>query len=224
MKLLVVEDELRIAYSLKKGLEQENYTVELAHNGVDGFDLASTGQFDLIVLDLMLPKKDGLTICKDLRKEGIKTPILMLTAKSDLDEKILGLDSGADDYVTKPFALEEFLARIRALLRRPQTLEDSLIKCGSLVINPISYEISRAGKELTLSKKEFSLLEFMVRNKGKILTKEKIMDHVWEYDSEILPNTVEQYVGYLRTKIDKNFPKEKQLIHTVRGFGYKIVE
>ncbi len=224
MKILIIEDEPKISYALKKGLEQENFTVDIASDGATGYDLASTEPYDLILLDLMLPKKSGTDVCRELRLEGIKTPILMLTAKSELDDKVFGLNTGADDYLTKPFAFEELLARIRALLRRPQTLQEEILSCNNLEVNPTTFEVNRNKVEINLSKKEFSLLEYLLRNKGKILSKDKITEHVWEYDSDILPNTVEQYIGYLRSKIDKAFPKEKHLIHTIRGFGYKISE
>jgi len=224
MRILIVEDESKIAYALKKGLEQENYTIDIALDGEMGFDMAITEPYDLIILDIMLPKKSGLDICKDLRKNGTKTPVLMLTAKAELEDKVYSLNTGADDYLTKPFAFEELLARIRALLRRPQSLQEEILVCADLIVNPLNYLVTRNGAEISLSKKEFSLLEYLIRNKGKILSKDKITEHVWEYDSDILPNTVEQYIGYLRSKIDKKFPNKSQLIHTVRGFGYKISE
>lgn len=222
MRILIVEDESKIAYALKKGLEQENYTIDIALDGELGFDMAITEPYDLIILDIMLPKKSGLDICKDLRKSGVKTPILMLTARTELEDRVYGLNTGADDYLTKPFAFEELLARIRALLRRPQSIQDEILVCEDLIVNPLNYVVTRNGEEINLSKKEFTLLEYLLRNKDKILSKDKITEHVWEYDSDILPNTVEQYIGYLRNKIDKKFPNKPQLIHTIRGFGYKI--
>ncbi len=222
MRILIVEDESKIAYALKKGLEQENYTIDIALDGELGFDMAITEPYDLIILDIMLPKKSGLDICKDLRKSGVKTPILMLTARTELEDRVYGLNTGADDYLTKPFAFEELLARIRALLRRPQSIQDEILVCEDLIVNPLNYVVTRNGEEINLSKKEFTLLEYLLRNKDKILSKDKITEHVWEFDSDILPNTVEQYIGYLRNKIDKKFPNKPQLIHTIRGFGYKI--
>ncbi|OGC39027.1 DNA-binding response regulator [candidate division WWE3 bacterium RBG_13_37_7] len=223
MKILVVEDEHKIANAIKRGLEQETYAVDVAYTGKDGFDLATTENYDLILLDLMLPEMDGLEVCKKLREESIHTPILMLTAKSELEDKVAGLNYGADDYLTKPFAFEELLARIRALLRRPQNALDDELKCVNLTLNTATFKVERAGKGIALSKKEFALLEYLLRNKNKIVTKDQITTHVWNYESNILPNTVEQYIGYLRNKIDKPF-KDRNLIKTVRGFGYKISE
>ena len=222
MRILIIEDEHKIANSIKKGLEQETYAVDVAYDGEEGFDLASTEEFDLIVLDLMLPKIDGITICKRLREENIHVPILMLTAKGQIEDRVNGLNCGADDYLTKPFSFLELLARIKALTRRPKQVIDPILKVGELSLNTISYEVKRLGELIKLSKKEFALLEYLIRHKEKIMTKDQIINHVWEYDSDVLPNTVEVYIGYLRNKIDKPFKKEKQLIQTLRGFGYKI--
>jgi len=221
MKILVVEDEHLIATSIKKGLEQEHYVVDLAFDGEEGLDLASSGDYDLILLDLMLPKIDGLKICHQLRQDEIHTPILMLTAKSQLEDKITGLDSGADDYLTKPFAFEELLARVRALARRPQnTTTTEILTVGDLSLNVSNYEVIRASKNISLSSKEYSLLECLMRHAGQILSKDQLIQHVWSYESDILPNTVEVYIRNLRQKIDKNF--SQKLIKTIRGFGYKI--
>lgn len=220
MKILVVEDEHLIANSIKKGLEQEHNIVDLAYDGLEGFDLASSGDYDIILLDLMLPQMDGLEICRQLRQEKIHTPILMLTAKSQLDDKVIGLNSGADDYLTKPFAFEELLARIRALTRRPQTTVNDTLIVGDLSINLSRYEVIRAGKIISLSGKEYSLLECLMRHANQILTKDQLIQLVWSYESDILPNTVEVYIRNLRQKIDKNY--KLKLIKTVRGFGYKI--
>lgn len=222
MRILIVEDEHKIANSIKKGLEQETYAVDIAYDGEEGFDLASTEEFDLIILDLMLPKMDGITICKKLREENIHTPILILTAKGQVEDKVNGLNCGADDYLTKPFSFLELLARIKALVRRPQQVIETVLKVDDLTLDTINYEVKRLGKMIRLSKKEFALLEYLMRFKGKILTKDQIINHVWEYDSDVLPNTVEVYLGYLRNKIDKSFKNEKPLIQTLRGFGYKI--
>ena len=220
----MVEDEHKIANAIKKGLEQESFAVDVAYDGTEGFDLASAESYDVIVLDLMLPGIDGLEICKKLREENIHTPILVLTAKDQLEDKVKGLNSGADDYLTKPFAFEELLARVRALIRRPHHSLGTLLKVEDLSLNTISYEVERAGKKIQLSNKEFALLEYLLRHPNQILTKGQIIDHVWNYDADILPNTVEVYIGYLRAKIDKPFPKHKALIQTIRGFGYKIGE
>jgi len=222
MRILVVEDEHKIANSIKKGLEQESYAVDVAYDGERGFDLASTEDYDAIVLDLMLPKMDGLRICRKLREEQIHTPILMLTAKGQLDDKVEGLNAGADDYLVKPFAFEELLARLRALTRRPKNTLETVLGVEDLTLNTLTFEVERAGKKINLSKKEFALLEYLLRHKGKILTKEQIISHVWNYEADILPNTVEVYIGYLRGKIDRPFKNKPALIHTIRGFGYKI--
>ncbi|HUW21436.1 MAG TPA: response regulator transcription factor [Candidatus Bathyarchaeia archaeon] len=223
MRILIVEDEHKIANSIKKGLEQESYAVDTAYDGEHGFDLAVSEEYDVIILDLMLPKMDGMEICRKLRQnEGIHTPILMLTAKGQLNDKINGLNVGADDYLVKPFAFTELLARIRALTRRPKSSLSPVLVTDNLSLNTLTFEVQRGGKQIKLSRKEFALLEYLLRYKGKILTKDRIINHVWNYDADILPNTVEVYIGYLRNKIDKPFRGQKPLIQTVRGFGYKI--
>ncbi|MBN1162923.1 response regulator transcription factor [Patescibacteria group bacterium] len=222
MRILIIEDEHKIANSIKQGLEQEGFAVDIAYNGLDGYDLASAEDYDLIILDLMLPGINGMDICTNLRKRENHIPIIMLTAKNETEDKVLGLNTGADDYLSKPFSFTELLARIRALLRRPNTLIPNKLECGDLKMNSQDFSVSRDGKEIILSRKEFSLLEYLLRNKNIILSKEKIIDHVWNYDSDILPNTVEVYIGYLRNKIDKPFRSKAKLIKTVRGFGYKI--
>ena len=222
MKLLVVEDEHRIAAAIKKGLEQEHYTVDVAFDGIEGFDLASDNSYDAIILDLMIPRMDGVSICKNLRKDGNHTPILMLTAKGQLSDKIEGFESGADDYLTKPFAFEELLARIRALTKRPKQMTENILTLADLTLHPENFEVMRGKKPIQLSNKEFSLLEYMMRHPNTVLTKNQIIAHVWEYSSDILPNTVEVYMKNLRAKIDVPFASKKPLITTVRGFGYKI--
>jgi DNA-binding response OmpR family regulator len=222
MKLLIVEDEHRIAASLKKGFEQERFTVDLAYTGTEGYDLASAEQYDCIILDLMLPEINGIDICKTLRKENNHTPILMLTAKGQLEDKITGLNCGADDYMTKPFAFEELLARVKALSRRPTMTVSADLSVGPLHLNTETYTVTRSGKQITLSNKEFSLLEYLLRHPNQILTKEQIISHIWSYESDVLPNIVEVYIRNLRKKIDEPFAGEANLIQTVRGFGYKI--
>ena len=221
MRILVIEDEHKIANSIKKGLEQESFAVDVVYDGERGFDLAMEEKYDVVVLDLMLPKMDGVEICKQLRQERIHTPVLMLTAKGQLDDKVKGLNAGADDYLVKPFAFVELLARIRALARRPKTSLSQVLTVEDLSLNPLTFEVKRAGKQIKLSKKEHALLEYLLRHKNKILTKEQIINHVWDYDADVLPNTLEVYIGYLRNKIDKPF-KNLPLIQTMRGFGYKI--
>lgn len=222
MRALIIEDEHKIANAIKKGLEQEHFAADVAYTGSEGRDLAIGEVYDIIVLDRMLPKMDGLTLCSELRSKNIHTPIIMLTAKGQIQDRVEGLNNGADDYLIKPFAFEELLARIRALGRRPQGSLGTLLQLNNLELNTITYEVKRNGKLIQLSQKEFALLEYMMRHPGIILTKEQIISHVWDYDSDILPNTVEVYMGYLRNKIDKPFKDNKQLIHTIRGFGYKI--
>jgi DNA-binding response OmpR family regulator len=216
MRILVVEDEHKIANSIKKGLEQESYVVDVAYDGEEGYDLALSEDYDIILLDLMLPKKDGVSISKDLRAEGKHTPILMLTARGELNDKVEGLNSGADDYLVKPFAFEELLARIRALSRRPKTAISNQLIVNGLVLNTNTFEVKRDGKTVELSRKEYSLLEYLMRNSGRVVSKDNIISHVWNYEADILPNTVEVFIGYLRNKIGSD------LIKTVRGFGYKV--
>lgn len=222
MRILIIEDEHRIANSIKKGLEQEHFAADVAYRGDNGFDLASTEAYDLIILDLMLPGMDGVTICRQLRIKQIHTPILMLTAKGQTQDKVAGLDAGSDDYLTKPFSFEELLARVRALTRRPKSVLNTVLTVANLKLNRETYEVKRANILIKLSNKEFSLLEFLMRHINKIFTKEQIISHVWNYDSDILPNTVEVYIKNLRYKIDLPFKNSPKLIHTVRGFGYKI--
>lgn len=222
MRILVVEDEHRIANTIKKGLEQERYAVDVAYTGTDGWDLAATEEYDLIILDLMLPGMDGVTLCKNLRQKQIHTPVLMLTAKGQVRDKVEGLDAGADDYLAKPFAFTELLARIRALSRRPKESLNTKLSIKDLEIDPKTFQVVRSGKEVTLSSKEFSLLQYLVRNANRVLSKDQIIAHVWNYDADILPNTVEVYIRNLRNKIDKPFTHSSPLIHTLRGFGYKL--
>lgn len=224
MRILIIEDVNKIATSIKKGLEQELYAVDVALDGEEGFDLATTEDYDLILLDLMLPKMDGMEICRGLRAEKVETPILMLTAKGQLGDKVQGLNTGADDYLVKPFAFEELLARVKALIRRPKRNVGTVLTFSDLSLNTLTYEVFRGQKRINLSKKEFALLEFLLRHPGKILSKDQIISHVWDYDADILPNTVEVYIGYLRRKVDKPFASHPPLIQTVRGFGYKIGE
>lgn len=222
MRILVVEDEHRIANSIKKGLEQEKYAVDVSFTGNDGFDLATTEEYDLILLDLLLPGIDGLTLCRQLRKKQIHTPILMLTAKGQIQDKVEGLDSGADDYLTKPFSFEELLARIRALARRPKNSLNTILTVSDLKLDTKTFEVKRKERKIQLSSKEFSLIKYLLRHPNQTLTKEQIISHVWDYDADILPNTVEVYIRNLRNKIDKPFKDKKPLIQTIRGFGYKI--
>lgn len=220
MKILIVEDEHRIAQAIKKGLEQERYTVELAFDGTRGFDLASSGGFDLVILDLMLPGMDGLTLCRELRSQSIEVPVLILSARGQVIDRVDGLNNGADDYLPKPFSFEELLARVKALLRRPKVVSQNKLRVGELVLDAESGTVTRKGKAIRLSSREFSLLEYLMRHRGKVLSKDQIINSVWDYDSNVLPNTVEAFIKNLRKKIDDPF--EKKLIHTMRGFGYKL--
>ncbi len=222
MKILVIEDEHRIANYIKKGLELQQHVVDVAYDGDSGFDMASVEKYDVILLDLMLPGKDGISICKDLREEGNHTPILMLTAKSAVPDRVTGLDAGADDYLPKPFAFTELLARVKALGRRPQQVSDTTLTAGTLTLNTHTQQVERSGAPISLSKKEYSLLEFFMRHQNQILSKDQLTEQVWSYDSDVLPNTAQVYVGYLRNKIDRPFPDELPLLRTVRGFGYSF--
>lgn len=222
MKILVVEDEHRIAQTIKKGLELERHIVDVAYTGTEGFDLASTEEYELIILDRMLPGMDGISICKKIRDENNHVPILLLTAKSLVEDKVEGLDAGADDYLTKPFSFEELLARVRALSRRPQRSVANKLVINDLTLETATFEVVRANKKIELSSKEFALLEYLMRHAKKIVSKQQIINHVWDYDSNILPNTVEVYIKNLRNKIDVPFADLPPLLHTVRGFGYRI--
>lgn len=222
MRILVIEDEHKIANAIKRGLEQEKFAVDVAYDGDDGLASAQGDDYDLIVLDRMLPGNvDGIEIARTLRQEKRHMPIIMLTAKDQIKDRVSGLDAGADDYLIKPFSFEELLARIRALLRRPNSTLSNVLKVGDLSLDTVSYEVKRAGKSISLSSKEFSLLEYLMRNPGRVLSKANIIAHVWDFDADVLPNTVEAYIGYLRTKIDRPFDGP-ELLQTVRGFGYKI--
>ena len=222
MKILIVEDEHKIANSIKKGLELENFAVDVAYDGETGYDLATSEEYDVIILDRLLPGIEGSEITKKLREEKKHTPILILTAKGQVADRVEGLESGADDYLIKPFAFEELLARIRALSRRPKVTTGEVLHVADLELNTKTYEVRRGEKPISLSSREFSLLEYLMRHPNQILTKDQITNHVWNYEANILPNTIEVYIGYLRKKIDKAFDAKRPLIYTARGFGYKI--
>lgn len=222
MKVLVVDDELRIARSVKQGLEQEGYAVDLAHDGEEGYNSACADEYDVIVLDVMMPEMDGFEVAKKLREHGETAPILMLTAKDQARDVVKGLNSGADDYLAKPFSFEVLAARIRALLRRPQGVMADVFTADNVVLNVAEHTVKRAGNDIALSSKEFAILEYLMRNKNRILSKHNIMTHVWDFDADILPNNVEVFINYLRGKIDRPFPASEPLIKTVRGFGYTI--
>lgn len=221
MRILVVEDEHKIAGAIKRGLEQEHYAVDVAFDADSGLSMALTEEYDVLILDRMLPGLiEGVDIAKEVRANGIHTPILLLTAKDSVGDRVTGLNAGADDYLIKPFAFEELIARIHALLRRPYEALPSLLKIDNLEMNLSTGIVRRMGKVVQLSAKEYALLEYLLRNQNMVLSKQQIISHVWDYDADILPNTVEVFVGYLRNKLERPF-KGQHLIHTVRGFGYK---
>ncbi|SRR5579884_85069 len=223
MHILVVEDETRLTKLIKRALEQERHVVDVTHDGGTAYTMATETRYDLIILDVMLPEMDGLEVCRELRREGVDSRILMLTARGATEDRVSGLDSGADDYLVKPFSFAELLARVRALSRRevaPEAEEE--LKVGDLVLDLSRHEARRAGRSIELTAKEFSLLEYLMRNSGRVLTRSQILDHVWGYDFESLTNVVDIYVHYLRNKIDKGF--SKPLIKTVRGVGYGLKE
>lgn len=221
MRVLIIEDEHKIARALKKALEQESYAVDVAYDGDDGYAMAMDEPYDIAIIDRMLPGSyDGLSIVEAMREGGIHTPVLFLSALDRAQDKTDGLNAGADDYLAKPFALEELLARVRALLRRPSELQPTILTAGDLELDTLTHDVSRAGQKIALTSKEYALLEYLMRNQERPIPKEVIIGHVWNYDADILPNTVEVYIKYLRNKIDKPF--SEPLIHTVRGFGYKL--
>ena len=222
MRILIIEDDHKIANAVKKGLQQESYAVDVSYDGRDGLSSALTIDYDLLIVDRMLPELDGMDVIKKIRDENYQTPVLILTAKDKLRDKVEGLNAGADDYLIKPFAFEELLARVKALLRRQPNQVNQVLKVDDLTLDRNTYEVKRGKKKIELTQKEFALLEYLMRSPNRILTKDNIIAHVWDYDADILPNTVEVYVGYLRNKIDKPFPDRSNLIHTARGFGYKI--
>jgi DNA-binding response OmpR family regulator len=225
MRILVIEDEEKIANAIKRGLEQEKYAVDVEYDADSGLGAALNESYDLMIIDRMLPgSMEGAEIVSELRDKGIPTPVLILTAKDQIRDRVGGLNAGADDYLVKPFSFDELLARVKALLRRPPENIGNILKAGDLELDTISYRVSRGGKIINLSSKEFALLEYLLRNQNQILSKQNIISHVWDFDADILPNTVEVYIGYLRGKIDKPFKKSPPLIHTLRGFGYKLGE
>ena len=218
MKILVVEDEKKVANFVKKGLLEEGYAVDVVYNGKDGLNFATDRSYDLIILDIYLPGIDGLTILKKLRDGKVRTPVLLLTVRATIEDKVLGLDSGADDYLTKPFAFEELIARVRALLRRKRDADETVIRVADLILDPVRRIVTRKGREIALTLKEFSLLEYLMQNAGRVLTRTMIIDHVWNYDFDTETNVIDVYVNYLRKKIDAGH--DVRLIHTVRGVGY----
>jgi DNA-binding response OmpR family regulator len=222
MRVLIIEDEHKIANIIKEGLVEESFAVDICYNGEDGLSTAQSEDYDIIILDRMLPGNvDGLEICKSLREANNHTPILMLTAKDQIRDRINGLNSGADDYLVKPFSFEELLARMRALLRRPHDGLNKVLAAGGLTLDTITKQTQRDGQTIKLSAKEYAILEYLLRNKGKVISKNLILNHVWNFDSDVLPSTIEVFIVYLRAKIDKPFDGPP-IIQTIRGFGYKI--
>lgn len=222
MRILLVEDEKGLAVIIKKGLEENGYSVDMAHNGEDGLYMAENYPADVIILDIMLPVMDGLTILKKIREQEIKTPVLMLTAKDTIPDKIKGLDTGADDYLSKPFDFSELLARIRALIRRSGDVKESVISIGDLEIDTARHEVKRGGKLIMLSAKEYSLLEYLAYHKGHVVSRFDITEHIYSEEFDLDSNVIDVYINFLRKKIDKDF--DRKLIHTVRGAGYILRE
>jgi two-component system OmpR family response regulator len=223
MRILVVEDELKIALAVKRGLELKGYAVDVVHDGDNGLARALDPDYDLIVLDRMLPGSvDGVAICNKMRQQLVSTPVLMLTARGTIGDRVEGLNNGADDYLVKPFSFDELIARVRALLRRPKDQVGTTLVVGDLTMNNITYAVERAGAPIKLSHKEFALLEYLMHHSGQVITKEMIISHVWDEAADVLPNTIEVYIGYLRNKIDRPFSTSAPLLHTLRGFGYKL--
>jgi len=219
MRILVVEDERKVASFIRQGLEEDGHTVEIAADGVTALELVEADPgHDLIVLDVMLPKRDGLDVLKTIRARGVTTPVLMLTARDAIADKVAGLDLGADDYLTKPFAFEELLARVRALLRRGTDQRAAVLRLGDLSLDPATREARRGARHIALTAREYSLLDYFLRNPGRLLTRPMIAEHVWGLDFDAESNIIDVYVGYLRRKVDA--PGEPRLIHTVRGSGY----
>ena len=220
MRILIVEDEPKVASFIRRALEEERYAVDVCSDGIQGRDLTSEVNYDLIILDLMLPALPGLDVLKELRGGRVKTPILILTARSEVDQRVTGLDAGADDYLTKPFAIEELLARARALLRRAGGEPSGIVQVDDLILNPVTHDVTRGGQRIDLTSKEYALLEYMMRNAGRVLTRTMISEHVWNLDFDTFTNVIDVYIRYLRNKIDRGHTRG--LIHTVRGSGYTL--
>ena len=220
MRILVVEDETKVASFIKRALEEESYAVDVCADGATGLDMGRSGSYDLAILDVMLPNLSGFDVLKELRANKIKTPVLLLTAQAQVEQKVKGLDAGADDYLTKPFAIEELLARVRALLRRGGGESAGVLQADDLMLNPATREVTRGGQAIELTVKEYALLEYLMRNAGRVLTRPMIAEHVWNQDFDTYTNVIDVYMSYLRNKIDKG--RARKLIHTVRGSGYVL--
>ena len=222
MRILVVEDEKKVASFIKRGLEEEDFAVDVAFDGEEGLYLAENNPYDVILMDLMLPKKDGLTVIRELRAKDISTPVLCLTAKDSVEDIVSGLESGSDDYLTKPFAFGELLARVKALVRRISKDRGAEVHFADLRLDPVTHKIWRSDKEIDLTAKEYALLEYFMRNPNQVLTRAMIAEHVWDYTFDSFTNIIDVYVNYLRKKVDRDY--DKKLIHTVRGVGYVLKE
>ncbi len=220
MRILVIEDNHRLSSSLAANLAHEGYSVDAAYDGQEGQDLAELTPYDLIILDILLPEKDGLQVCRDLRRRRIHTPILLLTARDSVADRVQGLDYGADDYLVKPFAMRELLARLRALLRRQSPYTNGRLEMGDLVVDPATHTVKREGRSIDLTPKEFALLEFLLYHPNQVVTRELIEQHIWNYDFESESNVIDVYVRRLRRKIDDPFATK--LLTTVRGVGYRL--
>jgi DNA-binding response OmpR family regulator len=221
MRILIVEDNKSLNQSLRMSLEEDGHGVDAAFDGNEGQYLAEITPYDAIILDIMLPGKNGLEVCRELRRQGNRTPVLMLTARDTIEDRVTGLDSGADDYLVKPFALPELRARLRALLRRDAPEKTGELKIGDLVLDPASHRVERCGKLIDLTSKEFALLEYFMRNPDRLITREMAEEHVWDYDFEGVSNVIDVYIRRLRRKIDDPF--EPKLLETIRGSGYRLV-
>ncbi|PLX85459.1 MAG: DNA-binding response regulator [Desulfuromonas sp.] len=222
MRVLVVEDEKKVANFIKRGLEEESFTVDVAQDGEEGLSLGGQNFYDVIIMDVMLPKMDGLAVIKALREKDVRTPVLCLTAKDTVEDIVSGLDSGSDDYLTKPFAFAELLARLRALIRRGAQERGAELTFADLRLDPVSHRVWRSEKEIELTAKEYGLLEYFMRNPNQVLTRTQIAEHVWDYTFDSFTNIIDVYVNYLRKKVDRDY--DKKLIHTVRGVGYVLQE
>jgi heavy metal response regulator len=220
MRILVVEDEQKLREVVRRGLEEQGYAVDVARDGQEGFYLAEVEPYDLVVLDVMLPQLDGFDLCRRLRAGGRNMPVLMLTARDAVDDRVAGLDSGADDYLVKPFAFRELLARVRALLRRDAQSRDPVLRVGDLELDPVSHEVRRAGRPIDLTTREYAILEYFLRNPNRVLSRTQIAEHVWDYDFVAMSNVIDVYVGYLRRKLDDD--REPRLLRTIRGAGYQL--
>ena len=222
MRILVIEDEVKVAAFVRQALEEEGHTVDVAHDGQAGLELAHTADYDLLVLDWLLPGRDGLAVCRALRDAGHRLPILMLTARDAVEDRVAGLDNGADDYLVKPFALKELLARARALLRRGTFVGPPVMRVADLTLDPATRHVRRGGREIPLSTKEYSLLDYLMRHAGRTVARSLIMEHVWDFNFDSGTNVVDVYINYLRNKVDRG--RDIKLIHTVRGVGYRLDE